>query len=151
MKIKKKNKTPILKKSSETFSTLTDGSFKNLSIDYDKNDNQQLFAERKNGTKVSVNTDMSDGTCDQLYLALRIAYIKQRIADTGVSMPIIADDLLITSDNRRANKIFEVLGELAKKTQIIFFSHNEHLLTIAKDTLGDDNFTIHKISNKIIN
>ncbi len=143
-----KNKTPILEESSKIFSTLTEGSFINLSIDYDKNDKQQLLAKRANGTKISsVNESMSDGTRDQLYLALRIAYIKQRILDGSTPMPIIADDLLITSDDNRADKIFAVLGELAKTTQIIFFSHNKHLLELAKNTLGNGKFNEHMFEN----
>jgi uncharacterized protein YhaN len=44
---------------------------------------------------------MSDGTRDQLYLALRIAALEQHFRANG-PMPVVADDLLINFDDRRA-------------------------------------------------
>ena len=51
-------------------------------------------------------------------------------------MPFIADDLFINFDDKRAAAGFRVLGELAKKTQVLFFTHHEHLLEVAQDALG---------------
>jgi hypothetical protein len=31
---------------------------------------------------------------------------------------------------------FRVLGELARKTQVLFFTHHEHLLEVARKALG---------------
>jgi uncharacterized protein YhaN len=68
---------------------------------------------------------MSTGTADQLYLALRIAAIENYL-DHAEPMPFIADDLFINFDDKRAAASFQVLGELAKKTQVLFFTHHEH-------------------------
>ena len=51
-------------------------------------------------------------------------------------MPFIADDLFIHFDDKRAAAGFRVLGELAKKTQVLFFTHHEHLLEVAREALG---------------
>jgi uncharacterized protein YhaN len=51
-------------------------------------------------------------------------------------MPFIADDLFINFDDKRAAAGFRVLGELAKKTQVLFFTHHEHLLEVARKALG---------------
>lgn len=48
-----------------------------------------------------------------------------------------ADDLFINFDDKRAAAGFRVLGELAKKTQVLFFTHHEHLLEVARRVLGD--------------
>jgi uncharacterized protein YhaN len=42
-------------------------------------------------------------------------------------MPFIADDLFINFDDKRAAAGFQVLNELAKKTQVLFFTHHQHL------------------------
>jgi uncharacterized protein YhaN len=78
---------------------------------------------------------MSTGTADQLYLALRIAAIEDYL-DHAEPMPFIADDLFINFDDKRAAAGFRVLGELAKKTQVLFFTHHEHLLEVAQKALG---------------
>ena len=78
---------------------------------------------------------MSAGTADQLYLALRVAAIEDYL-DHAEPMPFIADDLFINFDDKRAAAGFRVLNELAKKTQVLFFTHHEHLLDVARNTLG---------------
>ena len=78
---------------------------------------------------------MSTGTADQLYLALRIAAIEDYL-DHAEPMPFIADDLFINFDDKRAAAGFRVLSELAKKTQVLFFTHHEHLLEVARKAFG---------------
>jgi len=51
-------------------------------------------------------------------------------------MPFIADDLFINFVDKRAAAGVRVLGELAKKTQVLFFTHHEHLLEVAQKALG---------------
>lgn len=80
---------------------------------------------------------MSDGTADQLYLALRLAAIYEYI-EHSPPMPMIADDLLVNFDNERATAGLKVLAELARHTQVVFFTHHRHLLEIAQSTLGED-------------
>ena len=78
---------------------------------------------------------MSSGTADQLYLALRVAAVEDYL-DQAEPMPFIADDLFINFDEKRAAAGFRVLNELAKKTEVLFFTHHEHLLDVARKTLG---------------
>jgi uncharacterized protein YhaN len=78
---------------------------------------------------------MSDGTADQLFLALRLAALEQSIA-AGVALPFLADDLFINFDDARARAGLEVLGELSRMTQVLFFTHHAHLAAMARDVLG---------------
>ena len=78
---------------------------------------------------------MSSGTADQLYLALRVAAIEDYL-DRSDALPFIADDLFVNFDDRRAGAGFRALGELARKTQVLFFTHHAHLLDIAREALG---------------
>ena len=55
-------------------------------------------------------------------------------ADT---LPFVADDLFINFDDERAEAGFRLLGELSKKTQVLFFTHHQHLVDIARKTLGN--------------
>jgi uncharacterized protein YhaN len=78
---------------------------------------------------------------DQLYLALRVAAIEDYL-DHAEPMPFIADDLFINFDDKRSAAGFRVLNELAKKTQVLFFTHHQHLLNVAQGALGTSVATV---------
>ena len=126
---------PLLENAGQLFATLTGGSFKNLRVDFDDHDQPHLIGQRPDGAKVAV-PGMSTGTADQLYLALRIASVADYL-DRAPPLPFIADDLFINFDDERAAAGFQVLGQLAEKTQVLFFTHHQHLVDIASDTLGE--------------
>jgi uncharacterized protein YhaN len=69
---------------------------------------------------------LSDGTRDQLYLALRLAAIEHHV-QTVAPCPVIFDDILINSDDSRATAALRVIGELARRTQVLFFTHHRRL------------------------
>ncbi len=56
---------------------------------------------------------MSEGSRDQLYLALRLAALELQV-EQGFAMPLIADDLFINFDDRRTAAGLRVLGELSR-------------------------------------
>jgi uncharacterized protein YhaN len=131
---RREKQAPLLKRASEIFAPLTGGSFDDLRVEFDEHDNAQLAGLRPNGKLVRVG-GMSTGTADQLYLALRVASVEDYL-DRANALPFVADDLFINFDDHRAAAGFEVLGQLARKTQILFFTHHRHLVEIARATLG---------------
>jgi uncharacterized protein YhaN len=131
---RREKQAPMLKRAGELFAILTCGSFETLQLEFDEHDNMQLAGIRKGGRQVPVS-GMSSGTADQLYLALRVAAVEDYL-DRAEPMPFIADDLFINFDDKRAAAGFRVLSELAKKTQVLFFTHHEHLLEVAQKALG---------------
>ncbi|TVV74445.1 ATP-binding protein [Sphingomonas solaris] len=80
---------------------------------------------------------MSEGTTDQLFLALRLAAVEQSV-EAGVRLPFQADDLFVNFDDARAEAGFRVLANLARSTQELFFTHHPHLATIAATVVGAD-------------
>ena len=133
-RFRREKQAPLLKRAGELFATLTQGSFSNLSVDFDDQDEARLIGVRPNGRTVGI-AGMSTGTADQLYLALRIASIFDYV-ERATPFPFIADDLFINFDDERAAASFEVLGQLAASTQVLFFTHHQHLVDIARSTLG---------------
>ena len=89
---------------------------------------------RSDRTVVPVS-GMSTGTADQLYLALRFASIEDYL-ERADALPFVADDLFINFDDERATAGFLLLEELSQKTQVLFFTHHQHLVDIAQRTLG---------------
>lgn len=131
---RREKQAPLLKRAGQVFATLTDGSFSDLRVEFDEQDRAQLESLRPNGESVRVG-GLSTGTADQLYLALRVASVEDYLARAD-ALPFVADDLFINFDDARAAAGFEVLGQLAHKTQILFFTHHRHLVEIARATLG---------------
>ena len=112
---------------------MTSGSFENLEIDFDDQDRHRLVGRRPGGERVDL-AGMSEGTVDQLYLAIRIAALDQYL-DSSRALPFVADDLFVNFDDERAAAGFRALGHLASKCQVIFLTHHEHLVTIAQAAL----------------
>jgi len=49
---------------------------------------------------------------------------------------LIVDDALLTFDDRRTAAALLAFWDFAKLTQVIYFTHHERVLDIARDVLG---------------
>lgn len=133
-KIRDKHKDPILIKAGENFNVLTGGSFAGLGSEFDTSDNLTIVGIRPTGNYVDVG-NMSDGTRDQLYLSLRLAFVESYCA-TEEPLPFIGDDLFVHFDDERTTAGLNLLARL-RDCQVILFTHHEHLMKLAKSVLGD--------------
>jgi uncharacterized protein YhaN len=127
---RKKNQAPVLARAGELFSKLTLGSYANLRDELDESGKPILLGVRPNDEEVPVE-GMSDGSRDQLYLALRLATLEQHLSK-GEPIPFIVDDILIGFDDERTRVCLEVLSELAAHTQVLLFTHHRRVLELAK-------------------
>ncbi|MGE0370236.1 MAG: ATP-binding protein, partial [Candidatus Dadabacteria bacterium] len=131
---RKENQDPMISRASGHFASLTNGSFSGLDTEIDEHDRVQIIGLRPGGERVGI-PGMSDGTADQLYLALRIAAIEDYLERSN-ALPFVADDLFINFDDMRSAAGLKLLGELSRKTQVLFFTHHAHLVELAQETLG---------------
>lgn len=122
---REKHQGPVLTRASELFSRLTLGEHDSLTTAFGNDDKPVLVAIRKNKEQVEV-AGLSDGTRDQLYLALRLAAIEDHVTRVA-PCPVILDDILIHSDDLRASAALEVLAQIAQRTQVLFFTHHLRL------------------------
>jgi uncharacterized protein YhaN len=138
---------PVLARASSLFADLTLGSFAGLRPDYDDKDRAVLVGIRPgDGQPVGVE-GMSDGTCDQLYLALRLALLETYL-DGREPLPFIVDDILIMFDDARAAAALQALARLSEKTQVIFFTHHDHLVRLASETIPPQALHIHTLAQR---
>ena len=135
--------TPLLKRAEVLFSILTRGNYVRLLVDAEGN-KARLSGIDRNDAVVPVD-GMSEGTVDQLFLALRLAAVEDAVAG-GAKLPFLADDLFINYDDERAQAGFEVLAELAKSTQVLFFTHHRHLLGVAESAIGATNVAVCELA-----
>ncbi|MDB5953187.1 MAG: hypothetical protein JWR65_5042 [Massilia sp.] len=126
---------PMLQLAGRIFASLTQGSFERLTVDFDSVP-LKLQGRRPNGSTVDIE-GLSEGTRDQLYLSLRLAALDMHLGQAHV-LPFIADDLFINFDDRRSVAGLRALGELSRKTQVVFLTHNDHILPMVAEVFGKD-------------
>ncbi len=133
---------PVLKRANELLPRLTLDIVGGLATDFDDKGEPILLAV-KGGRRTDVG-DLSDGERDELHLALRVATLEHYFA-TSPPMPLILDDLLLNFDDDRARAGFDVLHELTNLTQIVFFTHHEHLVALAQEAIPATDLTITRL------
>jgi uncharacterized protein YhaN len=122
----------MLQRAGEFFSCLTNGAFSGVEIEYDEGQDL-LMAVRSSATRADKSVTvggLSDGTRDQLFLALRLAAIERHLRERG-PVPLIVDDVLINFDDDRSRATLSCLAQLAQKTQVIVFTHHRHVVDLA--------------------
>ena len=124
-----RNQGPVLEAASRLFAQFTRDSFASLRVESDDGATA-LMGVRPTGQTVPLN-GMSDGTLDQLYLALRLASLEHYFA-AHMSTPFVVDDVLLNFDDNRATAALLALNALSAKTQIIFFTHHKRLVELAE-------------------
>lgn len=136
---------PILSRASQLFAKLTLGSFSGLRADFDEQGKAVLLGVRGDTVTAVPISGMSTGTCDQLYLALRLAMIESHTRDHH-PMPLIVDDVLIQFDDDRSVAALKLLSELAETTQVIYFTHHQRIVELADQHLPPDRWVEHRMA-----
>lgn len=142
---REKHQDPVLRRASELFAHLTCYSFERLQIDVDERSGEHRLFGLKAGNKLIPVQGMSDGTADQLYLALRIASLETYL-HAHEPIPLIVDDVLIQCDDQRAIAALQTFAELSGQTQVIFFTHHQHLVELAEKVLPKHVFFKHALN-----
>jgi uncharacterized protein YhaN len=147
---RKKAQDPVLGRASDLFAALTLGSFSGLTVDYDSADEPVLVGVRPGagdgGVFVGVAA-MSEGTADQLYLALRLAAL-ETFLDRHEPLPLVVDDILIQFDDARTRATLAVLADLSRRTQVLVFTHHEHLLALAESCVPPGSLFAHRLPSR---
>ncbi|MEO8269772.1 MAG: hypothetical protein ABI557_08630, partial [Aureliella sp.] len=142
---REKTQGPILGRASQIFQQITLGQFSGLQAEYNEK-GEPVLAGLRNSTRVLVE-GMSDGTCDQLYLALRLASLEAWLSHHE-PIPLIVDDILMNFDDARSVATLQVLANLSHRTQVIFFTHHQHLVDLARRHLSPEELFITDIPNQ---
>lgn len=141
---REQRQNPLLARASALFASLTLGRYRELKIDYDAAAPRLLALCQDGESLVGVDA-MSEGTSDQLFLALRLAAVEQALA-AGVRLPFLADDLFVNFDDARAAAGLRVLADLARSTQVLIFTHHVHISDLARKTVDADTLSECRLS-----
>jgi len=125
----------MLTLTSTLFSQLTSGAFTHVSAQLSEKGDPILVGVRSDKSEIRPQ-HMSEGTTDQLYLALRLAAIQLHLK-AHPAMPLILDDLLMSFDDERTQALLPILAELSTQTQILVFTHHQHLDNLFEKAIPD--------------
>jgi uncharacterized protein YhaN len=53
-------------------------------------------------------------------------------------MPLLVDDALVNFDDHRARAALQLFEDLVNKTQVIFFTHHQHMVELARGAIDDE-------------
>ncbi|RNL47098.1 ATP-binding protein [Paraeggerthella hongkongensis] len=117
-----KSQPEVYRQASRLLSVMTDGTWVKVA----------MTAEGRLQVVDAVKTardplHLSLGTCQQLYLALRIALL-MTADNVGRSIPILADDILVNFDSERRAGAARALVELARMRQVLLFTCHEEVV-----------------------
>ena len=128
---------PLMHSAGILFQSLTSGAFTHIDqeFDPDNDDQPQLVGVRATGETVNID-GMSDGQRDQLYLALRLAYLDD-YAHKSEPIPFIGDDIFTTFDEPSTRAGLLALAEIGAHLQPILFTHHRFVVDLALESLGE--------------
>lgn len=123
----------VLKHASHFFEKMTLGRYKQIIVPFAE---KSMMVIRRDNQRLSVD-QLSQGTREQLYLAMRFAVIQDY--EKIVSLPLIMDDIFVNFDRERVKEALYGLVELAERHQIIYFTCHEHMLSLIEEVFGKVN------------
>ncbi|SKA36289.1 YhaN family protein [Consotaella salsifontis] len=127
---------PLMARAGALFRDLTAGAFSRLSEEFGEDDVPRLVGLRETGEAVPLE-GLSEGTRDQLYLALRLAFLED-YANRAEAAPFIGDDLFMTFDDERTRRGLRALAAIGGTVQPILFTHHRHVAEVAQAELKGD-------------
>lgn len=135
---------PVLALASGIFAQLTRGSYTGLEM---SDEEPPSIRAKSSSGPLLAPVALSEGTRDQLYLALRLATL-ERHAAAGNALPIAVDDIFMTFDERRTEAALHVLDSMADRFQVIVFTHHEHVIRSAAKELPEGRCHVHQLPNQ---
>lgn len=112
----------LVRRAGELFSHFTYGRYAGLAASIGEGGG--LTAVLAGSAGVRSPEQLSRGTREQLYLAMRLAFIGE-LGETGRALPLLMDDVMVDFDDERKVHVAETLAAVAEGRQIVIFTCHE--------------------------
>ena len=126
-RFEKENQPEMITTVSRLLNEMTAGKY----IEFDRmgGGKQNIMIRRYDGVERTPE-QLSTGTREQLYLAIRIAYVLH-YCGKNEPLPIVIDDVLVNFDGQRARQTLKTLAGLSASAQVLFFTCHTHIVEMA--------------------
>jgi len=115
----------VLRQASAFYKIMTDGRYLRVIAPLDGGDIQ---VERCDGVRLSPEL-LSRGTAEQLYLAMRLALVREYAGHMD-PLPVVFDDVFVNFDPERTRNTLRAVGNLAESHQILMFTCHPHVVEL---------------------
>ncbi|WP_165072689.1 AAA family ATPase [Paludisphaera rhizosphaerae] len=119
----------MLRDASRIFKTMTGDRY--VAVERPDDDDGPLQVRRIDD-EVLEPGQLSAGTREQLYLAVRLAYVLH-YCGRAESLPIVMDDVLANFDDDRSRRTLRALGEISGKVQVLFLTCHPHVIELGRE------------------
>ncbi len=126
---RERHRSSMMAPASAAFRTISRGAYTGLATQPGKDGETLIALSAAGGSKAA--EELSKGTRFQLYLALRVAGYHEFVRARSV-VPFVADDIMETFDDFRAEEAFRLFADMAQAGQVIYLTHHRHLCDIAR-------------------
>jgi len=130
-RFERENQPEMIKAVSHLIHRMTAGRY--VEFDRTGGDRKEIVLRRSDGVE-RTPSQLSTGTREQLYLAIRLAYVLHYCRQNE-PLPIVMDDVLVNFDDARAAQTLAVLDEIAHDVQVLFFTCHPHMVALAEQVV----------------
>lgn len=132
----------VVRSAARVFSAMTGGRYRDLRIPLD---DTGITVVASDGT-VRPTVELSRGTAEQLYLALRVGLISS-LGSMGSSLPVLMDDIIVNFDAERRVGAAAAVAELAAQRQVVYFTCHESTAELLQEAVpGATSITLDRCS-----
>ncbi len=110
----------VVRVASEVFSAITKGRYTDVRVPFGES---RITVVTDSG-KVRAIPELSRGTAEQLYLALRVGLIES-FGEQGPHLPVLMDDIVVNYDYERIQEAATAIAALSASRQVVFFTCHE--------------------------
>jgi uncharacterized protein YhaN len=122
----------VVREAGSFFRRITEGGYRELFAPIGEETIEVVGADGKRKQP----EELSRGTAEQLYLAIRFGYIRSR-GENSESLPVVMDDILVNFDHRRLPRAAEAVLELADRQQVLFFTCHPETAALLSEMGGN--------------
>ena len=132
-----KNRQPgVIRAAENLFAQITNGTYSHIIKQIDSED---ILVEDAQHKRKGVQ-EMSRGTLEQLYLAMRFGLIDE-YESRSEPLPAVLDDVFVNFDDERDQKLIEVLNQFGQQRQVIVLTCHQRSLEAYKK-IGANHITV---------
>jgi len=113
----------LLKKAEEYFRFLTYSRYTNI---YIQEETSTLLVKTEDG-KYFQAEELSQGTAEQLYVAIRFALVE--LMSNRINLPILIDDSFVNFDHKRLERTIQLIRKLSNGYQVLLFTCHRHIVS----------------------
>ncbi len=130
-RFEKENQPEMIATVSRLLAQMTGGKY--IEFDRSGGSKQHVLIRRADGVERTPD-QLSTGTREQLYLAIRLAYVLH-YCEKNQPLPIIIDDVLVNFDEDRTRQTLATLADVSRSAQVLFFTCHPHMVRLAREVV----------------